>query len=105
MLFNRPRSALSFAAITVGMLIVLSLAGCRAKKPIPTENVEEDSDSNPNLTKTQNLPDANGAEVRFPRRLLFIQISQYTSLNPLGSIEPGKPDQAKASALQLAQGL
>jgi hypothetical protein len=105
MLFNRPRSALSFAAITVGMLIVLSLAGCRAKKPIPTENVEEDSDSNTNLTKTQNLPDANGAEVRFPRRLLFIQISQYTSLNPLGSIEPGKPDQAKASALQLAQGL
>jgi hypothetical protein len=105
MLFHRPRSALSFAAITVGMLIVLAIAGCRGKKPIPTENVEEDSDSNPIPASTQTLPGAHSIEVRFPRRLLFIQISQYTSLNPLGSIEPGKPDQARVAALQLAQGL
>jgi hypothetical protein len=102
---DRPRSTIFFTSIAVGILMLCAIAGCRGKKPLPTENWDDESSSTPIQAKAHTPSGNHYTEVRFPRRLLFIQISNYSALNPLGSVEPGRPDQSKASAWQLAQGL
>jgi hypothetical protein len=101
MLFHRPRNAMFWITVTVGFLAVLLLGGCRGKKTDPPTNETDEGIDVNSLGANHGFQVANIPEVRFPRRLLFIQISQYTSLNPLGSID----DQASVPALQLAQGL
>ncbi len=82
---------------------MFALPGCRGRKTVPPTDLEEESNPSSNQVKEKGVTDSQHSEVRFPRRLLFIQISNYTSLNPLGPNDPSKPEQTKVAAFQLAQ--
>jgi hypothetical protein len=98
----RPSRALPFSAITLCLLIVVLLGGCRSRRVTPPTNPEDVTD--PSATPTPERGHQH-TEVRLPRRLLFIHIGNYAFLNPLTSNAPDAPDRTMSAALQLAHEL
>lgn len=82
--------------------MVVMHGGCRRSRVIPPTNLDDAADPNALPIPPRDHPNS---EVRFPRRLLFINIGNYAFLNPLTSNAPDNSDRTRADALKLAQEL
>jgi hypothetical protein len=98
----RPSRALSLVTITLCLLMAIMLGGCRSRRVTPPTNLEDATESNASPTPEQGR---SSAEARFPRRLLFINISNYVFQNPLMANASDAPDRTRGAALRLAHEL
>lgn len=96
---GRLSGTFPFILISLGVALAIVLGGCRSRKV--TTSTEPAASVSPSVEASHSH---QLSEVRFPRRLLFIHVSNYAFMNSLtGSAEGG--DRTKAAALRLAQDL
>jgi hypothetical protein len=91
--------------MAAGLVLAVVLAGWKSRsrtRPLPQDEPTE-SVAAADVRQQGHSPQT--PEVRFPRRLLFIHISNYAFLNPLTAHAPGEGDRTKAWAQRLAQDL
>ena len=103
MSFVSPRRSRLIAAITLGAIVLAVIGGCRSKRATPPS--DSDDVANPLAATEHGSAGGGHTEAPFPRRLLFIQISNYAFLNPLTTRSQSGVDQTRTVALRLAQEL
>jgi hypothetical protein len=98
---ERTRFAILLAIFT--FMVAMVFLGCH-KAQVPPSNPEDGGDPYSSQLKDP-LPTPSRPEVRFPRRLLFIQVGKYMTLPPLVTAEAGASERTRSESSSLAKEL